>query len=75
MRLLKHEINTISTTALNFRYCHLLQKGERLLAHQFRIAEARELLNYLLRELNSINITIKKCKAVLAKEKNQSLSK
>ena len=44
MRLLKREVVTVSTRALNIRYCELLQKGKNLLAHEFSIAEARELL-------------------------------
>ena len=44
MRLLKKEVVTVSTRALNIRYCELLQKGEKLLAHEFSIAEAREIL-------------------------------
>jgi len=44
MRLLKREIGTVNAKVLNIRYCHLLQKGERIPAHEFSIAEARELL-------------------------------
>lgn len=44
MRLLKREVETVTTKELNYRYCHLLEKGERIPAHKFSIAEAREIL-------------------------------
>lgn len=44
MRLMKKEIQTVNTTALNYRFCELMEKGEKLPAHEFSIAEAREIL-------------------------------
>ncbi len=44
MRLTKTQIKTAPTKVLNSRYCHLLEKGERIPAHEFSMAEAREIL-------------------------------
>ena len=44
MRLMKKEIQTVNAGVLNMRYCELLEKGEKLPAHEFSIAEAREIL-------------------------------
>jgi len=41
---MKKEIGTINTWVLNIRYCHLLDKGEKIPAHEFSIGEAREIL-------------------------------
>ena len=44
MRLMKKEIGKVNTWMLNIRYCHLLEKGEKIPAHEFSIGEAREIL-------------------------------
>lgn len=44
MKLTKKEIQTVNTAMLNSRYCELVEKGERLPAHEFPIAEAREVI-------------------------------
>ncbi len=44
MRLTKREIGIVSTEELNYRYCHLLQKGEKIPANEFPITEVREIL-------------------------------
>jgi len=43
-RLLKKEINLISTEDLNTRYCHILERGETLDADDIPITDAREIL-------------------------------
>jgi len=43
-RLLKKEINLISTEDLNTRYCHILHRGETLDADDIPVTDAREIL-------------------------------
>ena len=44
--MLKKEIQDPATNAkfLNYRYCNLMEKGQRLPAHEFSIDDAREML-------------------------------
>ena len=43
-RLLKKEINFISTEDLNTRYCHILRRGETLDADDIPVTDAREII-------------------------------
>ena len=43
-RLLKKEINSISTEDLNTRYCYILGRGETLDADDIPVTDAREIL-------------------------------
>ena len=44
MRLMKKQVKEASTEVLNWRYHRLLEKGKELEAHEFSMAEAREIL-------------------------------
>ena len=43
-RLLKKEIETISTLVLNMRYCRILERGETMDAKDIPVADAKEIL-------------------------------
>ena len=42
--LIKKEVKKFSTPELNYRYCHLIKKGETLPVKEITMADAREIL-------------------------------